>query len=120
MDQLPLDLWFEIAKVAPWSYFLLAQTTKRMRRLKDAIMRHFTVYKENTDYWMINSAYELPNGTLHAISESIPSCIMFGAQLWHYNGRYHRVTGPAVIEADGTTEWYIHGRRLPRVDTPAF
>ena len=32
-----------------------------------------------------------------------------GIQFWCLNGVFHREDGPAVIFADGTQAWYLHG-----------
>lgn len=40
-------------------------------------------------------------------------------QLWHKDGRLHRVDGPAIIFPDGGTQWYQNGR-LHRIGGPAI
>jgi len=30
-------------------------------------------------------------------------------QVWHLNGKLHRVGGPAMIESDGTQYWHQNG-----------
>ena len=30
------------------------------------------------------------------------------AEIWYFNGLYHREDGPACIEGDGTKSWYLH------------
>ena len=41
-----------------------------------------------------------------------------GVKEWYFNGRLHRVDGPAVEYPDGTKAWFLNGR-LHRVDGPA-
>ncbi|WP_422758719.1 hypothetical protein [Paenarthrobacter sp. C1] len=35
-----------------------------------------------------------------------------GSRSWWIEGVAHRIDGPAVIRADGSLEWYVHGRRV--------
>jgi len=42
-----------------------------------------------------------------------------GTKLWYLNGKYHRVDGPAVEDADGSKHWYLNGKQH-RVDGPAW
>ena len=41
-----------------------------------------------------------------------------GEKSWHFNGKLHRVDGPARVWPSGTKEWYLNGN-LHRVDGPA-
>lgn len=36
-----------------------------------------------------------------------------GQEEWWREDRLHRADGPALIRADGSTEWYAHGMRVP-------
>lgn len=40
------------------------------------------------------------------------------AEIWYWNGQYHREDGPAYIESDGTQAWYLHGEQH-RIGGPA-
>ena len=42
-----------------------------------------------------------------------------GDKCWYVEGREHRVDGPAVERSDGTKEWWVEGR-IHRVDGPAI
>jgi hypothetical protein len=42
-----------------------------------------------------------------------------GRKEWRCNGKFHRLRGPAVINADGSEEWWLHGKRH-RVGRPAI
>ena len=33
-----------------------------------------------------------------------------GSKLWYRNGKYHRVDGPAVENADGTKQWWLNDK----------
>ncbi len=33
-----------------------------------------------------------------------------GTQAWCLNGEYHRTNGPAIIYANGMTEWWLNGK----------
>jgi len=35
-----------------------------------------------------------------------------GTQEWRVNGELHRVDGPAVIRANGTQVWWVHGKSI--------
>jgi hypothetical protein len=37
-------------------------------------------------------------------------------QLWYHNGQLHRVGGPAIVRADGSEEYWEHGRRIIKND----
>lgn len=39
--------------------------------------------------------------------------------VYHLDGRYHRIDGPAVLYDDGSQEWYQHGE-IHREDGPAI
>ena len=41
-----------------------------------------------------------------------------GTRWWYLNGKLHRVDGPAVECADGSSSWWLNGN-LHRVDGPA-
>lgn len=43
----------------------------------------------------------------------------YGTKWWYLNGKYHRVNGPAIEWANGSTEWYFNDRRH-RVNGPAI
>lgn len=44
----------------------------------------------------------------------------FGTQIWYNDdNKYHCIDGPAMINVDGTKHWYFQGRRH-RVDGPAI
>ena len=42
-----------------------------------------------------------------------------GDTCWHFDGKLHRVDGPAITWANGTEFWYLDGKRH-RVDGPAI
>jgi len=42
-----------------------------------------------------------------------------GHQVWYLNGKLHCSNGPAIIYADGSTQYYIDGQ-LHREDGPAI
>ena len=42
-----------------------------------------------------------------------------GSTEWYVNGQTHRVDGPAIEWSDGSKEWYVKGQRH-RVDGPAY
>lgn len=44
---------------------------------------------------------------------------LFGDRLWRFNGRYHRVEGPAIEWSNGDRFWYQNGK-LHREDGPAI
>ena len=35
-----------------------------------------------------------------------------GSKGWYKDGAFHRIGKPAVMNADGTTEWWINGKQL--------
>jgi hypothetical protein len=37
-----------------------------------------------------------------------------GTQEWYCNGELHRIDGPAVTHPDGTTEYWVMGEELTR------
>ncbi len=48
---------------------------------------------------------------------SVLECNINGTKLW-YDGKLHRLDGPAIEYSDGTKEWYREGKH-DRVDGPA-
>ena len=34
---------------------------------------------------------------------------------WHYDGFFHRIGGPAVIRPDGDNDYYVYGKRIPKL-----
>lgn len=42
----------------------------------------------------------------------------YGTKVWLWNGEFHRVNGPAVIENDGSLYWYRYSQ-MHRTDGPA-
>jgi hypothetical protein len=43
----------------------------------------------------------------------------YGTKEWYRYGKYHRLDGPAVEEADGSQWWYQYGK-LHRLEGPAW
>jgi hypothetical protein len=41
-----------------------------------------------------------------------------GTKRWDFNGKFHRLDGPAIEYANGTNAWYVDGKRH-RLDGPA-
>ena len=35
-----------------------------------------------------------------------------GTTSWYHNNKLHNETGPAIVYADGSKEWYINGKQL--------
>ena len=35
-----------------------------------------------------------------------------GDKYWYFNGKYHRVDGPAVELSNGYKEWYLNGKEV--------
>ena len=72
--------------------------------------------------------YEDENGTIYWYNdkeqlhrEDGPAEInpLYQLECWYYEGKYHRVDGPAVKHKDGHCEWWHHGVRH-RADGPAI
>jgi hypothetical protein len=42
-----------------------------------------------------------------------------GNKHWYFNGRRHRIDGPAIEYTDESSDWYFNGRRH-RIDGPAI
>jgi hypothetical protein len=55
---------------------------------------------------------------LHSFNDEPAIVQIDGTKEWYINGERHRENKPAIEEADGTKEWYINGRRH-REDGPA-
>ena len=43
----------------------------------------------------------------------------YGDKFWYFNGKRHRVDGPAIEYSNGTKYWYLNGN-IHRVDGPAI
>jgi len=51
------------------------------------------------------------NGKLHRVDGPAVEYV-HGHKEWWLNGKLHRVDGPAVELDDGTKEWYLNGEKL--------
>jgi hypothetical protein len=64
------------------------------------------VYTDGTQIWMRNSKLHRDNGPAAIYAD--------GTQLWCKNDELHRDNGkPAVINADGTEEYWLNDKRQP-------
>ena len=53
-----------------------------------------------------------------ADTDSCVTQISDNVQAWKFNGKLHRVDGPAVVHTDGYEEWWLDGKRH-RANGPA-
>lgn len=44
-----------------------------------------------------------------------PACMEDGEMQWRWMDKLHRSDGPAVIKADGTCQWWLHGKQVPKL-----
>ena len=51
---------------------------------------------------------------LHCIDGPIRICLLDQAEHWFQNGKRHRTDGPAYIEINGYSEWWLNDQFLPR------
>ena len=65
----------------------------------------------------MSNSYKNAEGQLHRIDGPAIEWAD-GTTHWYINGERHRIDGPAVEWADGSKEWYINGERH-RIDGPA-
>lgn len=57
-------------------------------------------------------ACELPGGAMHR-DDGGPALVYYGSLAeWWVHGRRHRLEGPALVFADGTTCWFVAGTQL--------
>lgn len=62
-----------------------------------------------SEFWHKDNNIHRDNG-LPAIIQYLNNKII--AERWHKHGKAHRADGPAVINPDGTIEYWIDGRRM--------
>lgn len=67
----------------------------------------------NTTYtaWYVNGVRHRLDGPAVTLNDPV-----HGYEIWIVNGKRHRLDGPAVINANGTKEFYLNGKRLVWAD----
>lgn len=45
-----------------------------------------------------------------------PTIEYVGRKEWWTNGKWHRLDGPAIVEADGSREWWVNGHNVTEVE----
>lgn len=58
------------------------------------------------------------NGLLHSFDDN-PAWSCEDMKIWYHKGKRHRDSGPAIIYANGTEEWWKHGKPHRDHDLPA-
>lgn len=104
-----VQLWVKVFKYKLcFSYDPLIETDVVYRKGK-----HGKYY-----YTFNNSKRVYNNGYLHSLTE--PSVKSYNSEIWYFEGKLHRETGPAVSLSTFSTyyKWYKHGKRH-RLDGPA-
>jgi len=43
-----------------------------------------------------------------------------GNKTWFCNSLIHRIDGPAIEDTDGTKLWYVHGKRVTKLEHKLF
>jgi hypothetical protein len=104
---LPIEIWHEIGRIDPETYFIMTCTCKSFKQDIDVMMKLFT-FAKSWGHGIYTSI--LPNGNFHSIDD-LPALSTVYVDEWFYNGMRHRPNDKPAVRRCGEEivyKWYIH------------